>query len=1368
MLRRVLIACCAISCLAAGPLWAAGKFLFPDELIPRFNVPHMAKPPTIDGKINPDEWREAARVMGMVGTFSLGYRDRPVSFWVGWDEQHLYIAARSDVLPGHRLYRSRRERHTTNVVFDDAYEFGIFMHDRNRLPGEHSNYLKFILNSLGSGEYMKLYPSIGQNMYNWQPDSQVASSVHEADGQQWFDLEVAMDLQALQMPVPNKAGDKVDMMLAADLKNPGWQWLDFPSATGHLEHYGFPRETLTMDEPYVQIERLAGLHDEKLDLKTVIYNPGSKPVTVNALATIQYNPEAGTNEPARAVVDEKKSLTVPARGSVRFDVDKSFPGLGYEAKGRGAKPSSRYHFEVKRADAQDAIPIYGYTCDFAGTNKDYLVAQPRTTVFEYEMQYNPVNNRMLIAGDTLDAQVPAGSKIAALTYAIDKDGATIKEGRITQFVNLKYEDLVELPALAGGKYRVTLAFVDAAGKPLVSRSDITFEKKDEAREFAAWWNNRIGDTEKVLKPFEPLKVTSGKSSSARHPERSPDPRKRVGTESKDLPSNAPRQDGDPSTALGMTEGKQDMTGEEASTFVSCTRRVYELDGLGLPRQITANNGPVLTGPARIVVTVGGREHVVPADGQITFTSRKDWRVEFAGGPSEIAGLRFSTKGWMEQDGLVNLELTYAPVGGEAKADGPKTQGAMIDDLRVEWPVDDSLGSWMSCIGGVGGNYSPRTIDKVPEGKGQVWDTLSGIGKAGSTMLAGNWENNLWVGNEVRGLLWCGDSDQGWVPNDKTPAHSLFRDGKAVVIRNHIIRLPKGEKPFPLDAPRTAHLQYNASPFRHLAKGWRLTQVSAANGFAAPDYKTNEKTKQEYFSIISMPSTDTNEWAEYYAKYKTKAEARAKQGWYNIAPRLTTFLCNQIALRGYMDKTVEPGVYGYFRSDWVPGGESLNKSYRDYAMYLMNRHIREGGVTHYYFDISFSRDAADLVAGFGYRLPDGRVQPGSMDGTLREWYKRVWALMQETDLYPGAVSGHATHSICLRALPWADAILDSEYPMKDPITVYTKDSMIAMSCPHSFGVKIDHLGFMNPNWAALHDAGMGGSGGVFNDPEFRHFGIAASDVQFVPYWRNETVVKKVAPGLLASVWKRPGKALVEVMNYGPDAEGKEQTRSAKLTLDLRALGVPPRAKATEGNPAGVKADQVRIREAILNGGRITAKCAVFAWYDQLPDTKRWANDEEPKVRPLAAPTLNPATGAVEGAEVFYHDSRYLLITWDDKPADPAALTADVGETNLVPAVEWGIGRAEAVADGVQVQDGGATVKAWKQPGTAMLLVRNPGDKAANATLQTDLVKLGVKVPKLWTAYTQCLGGELNAETGALTVKQVPPGGAKAVFIDTFAE
>jgi hypothetical protein len=400
-----------------------------------------------------------------------------------------------------------------------------------------------------------------------------------------------------------------------------------------------------------------------------------------------------------------------------------------------------------------------------------------------------------------------------------------------------------------------------------------------------------------------------------------------------------------------------------------------------------------------------------------------------------------------------------------------------------------------------------------------------------------------------------------------------------------------------------------------------------------------------------------------------------------------------------------------------------------------------------------------VAGFGYRLPDGRVQPGSMDGPLREWYKRVWALMQEHDLYPGAVSGHATHSMPLRAFPWCDAWLDAEYPIKDASTVYTLDSMIVMSVPHNFGVNISHHGHMDPRWASLFDAGMGGGGGCFNTPGFRHFGIAATDVEYLGFWRNGKIVQPADKGLLVSAWKRPGKVMLQAFNYGLDPEGQEKTRSIKMKLDLKALGVP----------ANVRPGQVRIREMVIHENRVPGWSSQFTWYKALLNQPRWPKDETPCIRPAANPTI-AMDGTVDNADVYYHDTRFFEITWDEQPASLDAVATAVGPGNFDRALHWGFSRAAGADALVKAGTDGVMVKAWKQPGTAMLLAANTAaeGKPVDAVLSADLDKLGVKVPKRWTAYTQCLGGDLDPATGQVTVKGLKPGEQRLVFIDTFAE
>jgi hypothetical protein len=95
--------------------------------VPAFNIPRMSRPPVIDGRIDPQEWAQAVRVMGVSYAHSNRFFGRPVTFYIGWDPEHIYVAARSDLRPGEILVKQKRERYTMGVVFDDAYEFGLFL-----------------------------------------------------------------------------------------------------------------------------------------------------------------------------------------------------------------------------------------------------------------------------------------------------------------------------------------------------------------------------------------------------------------------------------------------------------------------------------------------------------------------------------------------------------------------------------------------------------------------------------------------------------------------------------------------------------------------------------------------------------------------------------------------------------------------------------------------------------------------------------------------------------------------------------------------------------------------------------------------------------------------------------------------------------------------------------------------------------------------------------------------------------------------------------------------------------------------------------------------------------------------------------------
>jgi hypothetical protein len=251
-----------------------------------------------------------------------------------------------------------------------------------------------------------------------------------------------------------------------------------------------------------------------------------------------------------------------------------------------------------------------------------------------------------------------------------------------------------------------------------------FVKKDEAKEFARWWGKKYGDIERVIPPY---------------------------------------------TALTRRDNR-----------VACLSREYELNALGLPVAIRSRSADVSAGTARVVAVIDGKEQMIPV-GKPKIVEQTAWRVRFRG-EAEGAGLALSATGWIEQDGLVYVELTYGSSGATP---------TKVDSLRIEYPLAEEDTDSLVCIG-PGANYSSRTTMLLPKGKtGRLWSTHD-TRITGSGMTVGSFYPTVWIGSERRGLLWWADNDQGWVQDDAVPAHEAVRRDGAVVLVNHIIGRPSGE------------------------------------------------------------------------------------------------------------------------------------------------------------------------------------------------------------------------------------------------------------------------------------------------------------------------------------------------------------------------------------------------------------------------------------------------------------------------------------------------------------------------------------------------------------------------------------------------
>jgi len=1221
---------------------AAGDLYYSLEYRPKFHIPRVDTPPDIEGKIYESQWRQAVKLQGMSGPQSPQFFGRRVTFWLAWDAEHLYLAARSSIREGEKLVKQKREPREMGVVFDDSHEFGIDTSDIHQPEDEAPFFFKFILNALAAGEYQKIYPTIGQAIYNWRPSMDIANRIWaDETGQRWWDLQLAIDRDDLALPRKFRAGDRIRINLARNFKYP-WAFSNVPSPSGYLVSRGFPEAVLVDDKPFVRIERLEGLLDRRIDLRARIVNPGDQPRKVSASLTIRNRKTPKTSGDA-VHFTEARTLTLPAGGSKIFAVDRSL-----EHK------SGFMHLLIQPAGEADAPPIYDYQLSFAEDKEKKFLDYPRDLPdFPLEARFNPVTQKLWLAGDTLDAKLDDRSAAAAMTYHVhskDKPNETIQSGRITRYARYKYLDVLDLAGLKPGEYEVTCALVNEADETLLRRT-VGFTESDESEKFAEWWGNDIGSPDQLLRPFEALKVE-------RH-------------------------------------GK--------GVQVSPVLRTYQLNALGLPRAIASNGGSLMQAPARLVVVVDGKQHVADLSGTVEVVDAKAYRVHFKG-EATAAGLRFTTTGAVEQDGLVDLELTYEPTGDPVA----------IEHLRLEWPLHQVTGERANAgnslvVIGSGGNYAVRKIGQVPAGDGVVWDTLNDLGLQGSSMIKGNFYGNVWVGTEQRGLLWAGDSDRGWVPSNTHPAHSVERKGSAVVIRNHLIGTNPDEQPFTLDHARTVRFQYNASPFKPLEPGFRYNLRSAGNGFGAiPGYMLNEERSIKGWSLLHPPTPDKSEWPAWYARWKEEAEKLNRQALYDVGRRQKVWNNTQIALRGYQKKSMEPGVYSHFLADWLPtgsGDELLTESYRDYMHHLQQRMVREAHMRQFYYDIAFaSKIYHNLTNDTGYFLPDGRIQPETNDDELRAYVQRTYAMMQEHGIYPTGVTTHATNAFCLKALPFMDAVLDAEYPAKNPIDTYSSERMIAMSVPHAFGTGINHLVLgMNMRWAAMHDASPSGASTfrqqTFDHPTLHHWGITQDDVTFIPYWRNEHVVGDIGDGLLATIWERPHTILVGVMNHGKQGAHDDEKRELDVTLDLAALGIP----------AGLDGRRLRIREVIP------------------PPTDKW-NERLPV---LEGVRIDGETGKITGPSMDYHRIRFFAVHWEDEPIRAERLAAAPAAARRA-LLDWGINHAQPVAVStagdapIRTNNGDVDVQAWKVKGKLLLRLENPTDQPQRFSLALDLESIGVHV------------------------------------------
>ena len=133
-----------------------------------FAVPRMSAPPKLDGIIDPTEWRQGSAISGAVDVGNDLLDPRPVTFFLGWDAGHLYLACRAYLPKGYKPTVATGRSQDGASCFDDGLELLFKPMGGNVDSQNRATEFKLNINALGhGGTYTRLV--VGQIMRNWEP-----------------------------------------------------------------------------------------------------------------------------------------------------------------------------------------------------------------------------------------------------------------------------------------------------------------------------------------------------------------------------------------------------------------------------------------------------------------------------------------------------------------------------------------------------------------------------------------------------------------------------------------------------------------------------------------------------------------------------------------------------------------------------------------------------------------------------------------------------------------------------------------------------------------------------------------------------------------------------------------------------------------------------------------------------------------------------------------------------------------------------------------------------------------------------------------------------------------------------------------------
>lgn len=542
-----------------------------DYKVPTLTVPYAWHKPTLDGVVRDREWQEALSVNALQTT-THAVSPRQTRFWLMWDENFLYLAMRSPLRPGERVIQALRERDKdVNVVFDDSYE--IWLDVGTHSPDGQPVFFQYLSNFAGARYDVMQEPAAGNSRISWTAHWNPKNRL-TPDGRFW-EMEMAIPRRSVYLDQPFHDGFPLTMLLTRNFKRP-WEQNSLSGSGSFSVRETHARFVLSKQAPAVHLLSVADPQAQTFSLQLAAW--GRQAQTLHW----RFDSDGGVHQTGDLPIQAGHLAVLP-------------PMLGLDHPGDGS-------FRIRVLNANRTATLLDWSARRQWGDLSSLTQTLHDTGDQVELTlgYNPARDYLRVNGDFINYD--ARGKIARYRASVrDSQGHVLAQEGLHLDALDYVRGLIHLPNLPPGDYTARLETFDSGGQPLFSR-ETEFAKKDPAQAFP-WWNTRLGDIEKVIAPWTPVRYRAGRF---------------------------------------------DVWG-----------RGMRVGPAGLPEQITTQGQALLAGSAALTAELADGREVKATGNELARLSAADYRA-VVNSTSALGDIAVTSTVTTEFDGMYKVEMVLAP------------------------------------------------------------------------------------------------------------------------------------------------------------------------------------------------------------------------------------------------------------------------------------------------------------------------------------------------------------------------------------------------------------------------------------------------------------------------------------------------------------------------------------------------------------------------------------------------------------------------------------------------------------------------------------------------------------------------------------